>query len=221
MKISVSFKKFSAAFLLMLGAALFSSQVVAQESEAPDALLKRLSAEILDTIKNDKELQKGNTSRVREVVKNKVLPYVDFERTTALAVGRSWRVATPEQRKQLTEAFHDLLIYTYSGGLSLVGEQKLVFKPLRADPADTHVEVHSHVIQPGREPLQLSYRLEKKPEGWKVYDIGVLGAWLTETYKNTFATEINRNGIDGLIRLLSEKNRQLAGKAAPENKQTN
>jgi phospholipid transport system substrate-binding protein len=212
MKISIPFSNFIFSVMLLVVTAFGSSQAFAQE--APDVLLKRLSTEILDTIKSDKELQKGNTVRVREVVKSKVLPHVDFERTTSIVVGRHWRDATPEQRRQLTEGFHDLLIYTYSGGLSLVGDQKLEFRPLRTSPDDTDVVVHSQVIQRGREPIQLSYRVEKKPDGWKVYDISVLGVWLTETYKNTFASEINRNGIDGLIRMLSEKNRQLAAAKA-------
>lgn len=179
--------------------------------EAPDALIKRLSDEMLETIKSDKELRAGNANRVQEVVESKLLPHVNFRKTTALTVGRHWRQATPEQQEQLSKEFRNLLIYTYSGALSQVGDQKLQVRPLRGAVTDGDVEVQSHVIQSGREPIQVNYRMEKSPEGWKIYDVSVLGAWLTEAYKNTFASEVNRSGIEGLIETLSKKNRQLAG----------
>lgn len=194
--------------VLTLAGAAFAQQ------EAPDALIKRISQEVLDTAKHDKELQAGNQKRVLEVVESKILPYVDFQRMTALAAGRFWRQATPEQQKQLTDEFRTLLIYTYSGAISQIKDQKLEFKPMRANPADTEVEVHTQVIQPRGEPIQLSYRLEKLPSGWKIYDMNVLGAWLVEAYKGNFASEINRGGIDGLIKTLSEKNKKLAAGAA-------
>jgi phospholipid transport system substrate-binding protein len=133
---------------------------------------------------------------------------------TALAAGRYWREATPEQQKQLTDQFRSLLVYTYSGAISQIKDQKVDFKPLRADPSATEVEVRSQVIQPRGEPIQLNYRLQKEPSGWKIYDVNVLGAWLVETYKGNFSSEISKGGIDGLIKALSERNKKLAGSTA-------
>ncbi len=181
-------------------------------AEAPDALVKRISAEVIDTAKNDKEIQAGNQQRVMDLVESKILPHVDFQRMTALAAGRFWRQATPEQQKQLSNEFRTLLIFTYSGALSQIKNETVEFKPLRADPADTDVEVRSSVNMTRGEPITLNYRLTKTPQGWKIFDINVLGAWLVETYKGTFATEINKSGIDGLIKALAERNKKLATK---------
>lgn len=201
---------------MTLAVALVSNSALAQE--APDALVRRISLEVLDAAKTDKSLQSRNIGRVRELVESKILPYTDFQKTTAMVAGRFWREATPEQKTRLTEEFRNLLIHTYSGALSQVKDLQLEFSPLRADPADTDVEVRSRVVQPGREPIQMNYRLEKTADGWKIYDVNVLGAWLIETYKNTFAAEVNRGGIDGLIRTLAEKNRRLGGNAAQAQK---
>lgn len=200
--------------ILMIASGALSLTAVAAAQEAPDALIKRISQEVLDAAKSDKEIQAGNQHRVLELVEAKVLPYVDFKRMTALAAGHYWRQATPEQQEQLTKEFRSLLVYTYSGAISQIRDQKLQFKPLRAAPSDTEVEVRSQVLQPrGGEPIQLNYRLEKLPDGWKIYDVNVLGAWLVETYKGNFATEISRGGIDGLIKALQEKNKRLAANA--------
>ncbi|MBB3222189.1 MlaC/ttg2D family ABC transporter substrate-binding protein [Pseudoduganella umbonata] len=181
-------------------------------NEAPDQLVKRISSEVLNTAKNDKEIQAGNTRKVMDLVETKILPYVDFERMTALAAGRYWREATPEQKRALSTEFRTLLIYTYSGALSQVRNETIEFKPLRADPADTEVEVRSQVNMTRGEPVLLNYRVAKTASGWKIYDINVLGAWLVETYKGTFNTEISKGGIDGLIKTLAAKNKQLANK---------
>lgn len=186
------------------------SMSAAAQQEAPDALVKRISQEVLETAKNDKDIQSGNMKRVIDLVEAKVLPHVDFQKMTALAAGRFWRDATPEQQQRLTNEFRDLLVYTYSGAISQVKDQKLQFKPFRADPADTEVEVRSQVVQQRGEPIQLNYRLEKTPAGWKIYDVNVLGAWLVESYKGNFASEISKGGIDGLIKTLSDKNKRLA-----------
>jgi phospholipid transport system substrate-binding protein len=210
-------RKIFAAAAFALGALAFVQP--AQAQEAPDALIKRLSQEVLDTAKSDKDIQAGNQKKVLDLVETKVLPYVDFQRMTALAAGRFWRQATPEQQKQLTDEFRALLVYTYSGAITQVKDQKLEFKPLRADPNDSEVEVRTQVLQPrGGDPIQLNYRLEKLPNGWKIYDVNVLGAWLVETYKGNFAAEISKGGIDGLIKTLSEKNKRLAASAAKGSK---
>lgn len=183
--------------------------------EAPDVLVKRVSEEILDIARNDQQIKAGNQQRIMEVVQSKIIPYVNFQRMTAMAAGRFWREATPEQQTQLTNEFKTLLIYTYSGAISQVRNQKLEFKPLRAAPDDTEVEVRSSVIQARGEPIQLNYRLEKTPNSWKIYDVNILGAWLVETYKGSFSAEIAKGGIDGLIKTLAERNKRLAASPPP------
>jgi phospholipid transport system substrate-binding protein len=147
-----------------------------------------------------------------DLVNTKILPYVDSDKMTAQAAGRFWRQATPEQQKQLSEEFRTLLVYTYAGALSQIKNETVEFKPFRADPADTEVEVKSQVNLTRGEPITLNYRLAKGPQGWKIFDLNVLGAWLVETYKSTFASEIGKNGIDGLIKKLHDRNEQLANK---------
>ena len=181
-------------------------------NEAPDQLVKRISTEVLNIAETDKDIQAGNTRKVMDLVETKILPYVDFERMTSLAAGRYWREATPEQKRALSTEFHTLLIYTYSGALSQVRNETIEFKPLRADATDSEVEVRSQVNMTRGEPVLLNYRVAKTPAGWKIYDINVLGAWLVETYKGTFNTEISKGGIDGLIKTLAAKNKQLASK---------
>jgi phospholipid transport system substrate-binding protein len=186
----------------------------AHAGEAPDALVKRISADVIATAKADKAIQAGDQKRVMDLVETKILPYVDFERMTALAAGRHWREATAEQKKRLSEEFRTLLIFTYSGALSQVKNETIEFKPLRANPADREVEVRSQVNVTRGEPITLNYRLAKTAQGWKIFDINVLGAWLVETYKGSFATEISKSGIDGLINALAERNKKLASKPA-------
>ena len=195
--------------LLLVSSALFTGLASAAE-EAPDALVKRISQEVLETVKNDKNIQSGDQKQVLALIETKILPYVDFQRMTSLAAVRFWKEASAEQQKKLIGEFRSLLIYTYSGALTQVKDQKLEFKPMRSDPADTEVEVRSQVTQNRGEPIQLNYRLEKVAGGWKIYDINVLGAWMVETYKGNFTAEYNKNGIDGLIKVLSEKNKKLA-----------
>lgn len=189
-----------------------AAAVAPSAAEAPDALVKRISQEVIETAKNDKGIQAGDQKKVMELVEGKILPYVDFQRMTALAAGRFWRDATPEQQKALQEQFRQLLIFTYSGALSQIKNETVEFKPLRAAADDTEVEVRSQVNVARGEPIPLNYRVEKTPAGWKIYDINVLGAWLVETYKGTFASEISKGGVDGLIKALTEKNKKLANK---------
>jgi phospholipid transport system substrate-binding protein len=196
-----------------IGAVAFAPAALADE--APDVFVKRISQEVIEAAKTDKDVQSGNQKRILDLVEAKILPHVDFQRMTALAAGRFWREASPEQQKQLTTEFRSLLIYTYSGAISQIRDQKLEFKPLRAQPTDTEVEVRSQVMQPrGGDPIQLNYRLAKQGSAWKIYDVNVLGAWLVETYKGNFAAEISKGGIDGLIKTLAEKNKRLAASAA-------
>ena len=180
--------------------------------EAPDALVKRVSTDVIESVKADKDIQAGNNRKIMDLVNSKILPYIDSDKMTAQAAGRFWRQATPEQQKQLAAEFHTLLVYTYAGALSQIKNETIEFKPFRADPADTEVEVKSQVNLTRGEPITLNYRLAKGPQGWKIFDLNVLGAWLVETYKSTFASEIGKNGIDGLIKKLHDRNEQLANK---------
>jgi phospholipid transport system substrate-binding protein len=205
-------KQLIALVTVALAAGVTSAHAAVPANEAPDALVKRISQDVIDSAKSDKSIQAGDTKKVIELVETKILPYVDFQRMTALAAGRFWRDATPEQQKNLSEQFRTLLVFTYSGALSQIKNETVEFKPLRADPADTEVEVRSQVNVARGEPIPLNYRVAKSATGWKIYDINVLGAWLVETYKGTFASEISKGGIDGLIKALTEKNKKLASK---------
>jgi phospholipid transport system substrate-binding protein len=205
--------------LVTFGFLAISGQAAAQQ-EAPDELVKRISQEVLNIAKEDKDIQAGNHQRVLGLVEEKILPHVDFARMTALAAGRYWREATPQQQKDLIREFRSLLVYTYSGAISQVKDQRLEFKPLRARPDDTEVEVRSQVVQSRGEPIQLNYRLAKTDSDWKIYDVNVFGAWLVETYKGNFAAEISKGGIDGLIKALSDRNAKLAASAAKGTKRT-
>jgi len=182
--------------------------------EAPDALIKRLSDEVLGAIKADKAIQAGDTNRILALVDSKIMPNVNFQRMTAAAVGPAWRQATPEQQKRLQDEFKILLVRTYSGALAQVDDQVISLKPMRSSPADTEVVVRTEIRGRG-DPIQLEYRLEKTPgqgAGWKIYNLNVLGVWLVETYRSQFATEINSKGIDGLITALADRNKTNAGR---------
>jgi phospholipid transport system substrate-binding protein len=189
---------------LMLGAtgAAFAQQ-------APDALVKQVSNEVLDAARADKSIQAGDVNKVMQLVEAKVMPHVNFQRMTASAVGRYWRQATPDQQKRLQEEFKTLLVRTYSGALAQVRDQSVQLKPLRAAAGDTEVLVRTEIRGKG-DPIQLDYRLEKAGDTWKIYDVNVLGIWLVENYRNTFAQEIGAGGIDGLITKLAERNKSSA-----------
>ncbi len=190
--------------------ALAASGAFAQAAKAPDALIKEVSTDVLDAVKADKSIQTGDLRKVIALVDQKVMPYVDFERMTASAVGRYWRQATPEQQKRLEEEFKLLLVRTYSGALSQVSqEQTIELKPMRSSPGDQEVVVRTEIRGKG-DPIQLDYRLEKQGNAWKIYDVNVLGVWLVQNYRNSFAQEIGANGIDGLIARLAEKNKAAA-----------
>ncbi|KFI05356.1 phospholipid-binding protein MlaC [Massilia sp. BSC265] len=188
----------------------FATSAIA--SEAPDALVKRISADVVETVKADKDIQAGNRNKIMDLVNSKILPHVDTQKMTQQAAGRFWRQATPEQQKALTKEFTTLLVYTYSGALSQIKNETVEFQPMRAEAGATDVEVRSQVKVARGEPITLNYRLANGPQGWKIYDINVLGAWLVQTYTSTFASEISKGGIDGLIKKLAERNQQLAAK---------
>ena len=194
---------------MLLGAGLAH----AQAPKTPDALIKSVSVDVLDAVKADKSIRSGDTSKVMTLVDQKVLPYLDFRRMTASAVGRYWRQATPEQQQKLEAEFKLLLVRTYSGALSQVSQEQTVeLKPMRSSPGDNEVVVRTEIRGKG-DPIQLDYRLEKAGDSWKIYDVNVLGVWLVDNYRNSFAEEIGANGIDGLIGKMAARNKAAAAKS--------
>lgn len=199
--------------LAVLAAASLAAPLAHAEVTAPDALIKQVSTEVIDSVKADKAIQGGDVSKISALVDAKVMPHVNFQRMTAAAVGRNWRNATPEQQQRLQAEFKTLLLRTYSGALTQVRDQTVSLKPFRGAPTDTEVVVRTEIKGKG-EPIQLDYRLEKMDAGWKIYDVNVLGVWLVEQYKSSFAQEIGQVGIDGLITKLAEKNKAPVAPAA-------
>lgn len=187
--------------------------VAAAAAQTPDQLINRLSNELLDAVRADKSIQAGDTKKVLALVDEKVVPYVSFQRMTSSAVGRYWRQATPEQQTSLENEFKTLLMRTYAGALAQVKDQTVAIKPSRNLPEDEEQIVRTEVRGGGGDPVQLDYRVEKSPTvGWKIYDVNVLGVWLVENYRNSFAQEITKSGIDGLIAKLSERNKSAASR---------
>jgi phospholipid transport system substrate-binding protein len=198
------------ACLLVAGSVSAQAPAAAPSAtSAPDALVRDLSNDVLNAIKADNALKSGDINRVQKLVDEKVLPYVDFQKMTQLAVGRGWRQATPEQRAALTREFRALLVRTYSGALSQVTDHQVKLRPFRAQPGETDVMVGTNIVATRGDPIQLDYRLEKTEAGWKIYDVNILGVWLVENYKTQFASQINSGGVDGLIKTLADRNKQL------------
>jgi phospholipid transport system substrate-binding protein len=203
---------------LVAGLLLISSVVFAQvpdQATAPDALIKMVVTDVMASVKSDADIQKGNIPKIVDLVEKKIVPYTDMRRTTEMAMGPNWKKATPEQQNQLVLEFKNLLIRTYSGALSQLRDQTVQFKALRAAPDDKEVVVKTVVLGRG-DPVPLDYRLEKTDKGWKVYDMNIMGVWLVEAYRNQFSNQISQNGIDGLVKFLQDRNKQLAS-AKPAN----
>jgi len=203
-------------FLRVMGVVLLAgfglAGAVHAEDEAPDVLIKRISSDVLDTIKADKALRAGDMNKLVALVDERIMPNVNFQRMTASAVGPAWRQATPEQQKRLQEEFKILLVRTYAGALSQVSTQTIALKPMRTNPEDKEVLVRTEIKGAG-DPIQLDYRLEKaagQGAGWRIYNLNVLGVWLVETYRSQFSQEINAKGLDGLIASLADRNKANA-----------
>ena len=201
------------AFIFSLLITFLPGFAVAQTQQAPDQLVQGITTEVIAIIKKDKEIQAGNAKRIQELVENRVLPHFNFARMTQIAMAVNWRRASPEQQQVLVSEFKTLLVRTYSNALSLYRDQVIDFKPLRARPEDTEVTVRSEIKQRGQQPLALDYDMEKNPQGWKVYDVKVGGVSLVSTYREEFAGQIRDAGIEGLIKVLVSKNRQLEARA--------
>ena len=206
----VTKRQLIAAFVAGAAALSFSFTAHAADNSAPDLLIRQLSLDVLETVKSDKAIQGGDVRKINTLVNEKIMPHVDFQRITATAVGRFWRQATPDQQQKLMDEFKILLVRTYSGALSQIKDQTIAMKPLRAAAEDTEVVVRTEIRGRGADPIQLDYRLEKVGAIWKIYDVNVLGIWLADQYKNSFAQEIGANGIDGLIKALAAKNAAAA-----------
>jgi phospholipid transport system substrate-binding protein len=179
----------------------------AQAQEAPDALVKRLSTEALATIKSDPQIQAGDVTHIRELIETKLAPHFDMMRMTALAMGKNWRAATPEQQKRLADEFRTLLVRTYSTALTKYRDETIEFKPLRANPGDTDVIVRTQVVRQGAQPVPIDYSMEKTPDGWKAYDVVIGGVSLVTNYRDEFNQQVQKGGIDGLINTLAERNK--------------
>ncbi len=204
-----TFGRLALAGLFMVGAAVTFVQPVHAADDSPDVLVKRISSDVLDTIKADKSIKTGDINKIIVLVDAKIMPNVNFQRMTASAVGPAWRQATPEQQERLQEEFKKLLVRTYAGALSQVSDQTVSVRPFRGSLDDKEVLVRTE-IRGGGDPVQLDYRLEKTPGevgGWKIYNINVLGVWLVDTYRSQFSQQINSKGIDGLIDALVARNK--------------
>ena len=187
---------------------LNSQSALAQES--PDALVRKNTTEILAALKSDKDLAAGNQKKIEKLADEKILPLFNFVRMTQLAVGRNWRDASDVQKKSLTDEFRTLLVRTYSTSLTQFRNQTIDVKPLKVAAADTEVVVKTQVIQPGGQPIPIDYSMEKSGDSWKVYDVLIDGVSLVTNYRSSFNTEIQKSGIDGLIKSLSERNAKNA-----------
>ncbi len=181
--------------------------MLAAAQETPDALVKRVSDEVVAIIKSDKDVQSGNTTKIVELAEQKVLPHFDFERMTRLAVGRNWSQATPEQKAALVKEFRTLLVRTYSSSLAQYRDQAIEVKPSKVGAQEKDAVVKTAVIQKGGPQIPIDYSMEKAESGWKVFDVTIDGASLVTTYRGTFNDQIARGGIDGLVKLLQDRNR--------------
>jgi phospholipid transport system substrate-binding protein len=185
----------------------------AQTAEAPDALAKRVTEEVIAIIRTDKDIQAGNTKKVLDLVEAKVLPHFNFTRMTRLAVGPAWRQASSAQQQSLTNEFRTLLVHTYTSAFTQYRDQEVQYRPLKVQPADTEVVVRSLIKQTGgKDPIEINYSMEKTDQGWKVYDVVIAGVSLVQNYRSSFNSEIQKSGIDGLIATLANKNKSQPGK---------
>lgn len=196
--------------VLLMACALLAASAAGAAEIAPDALVKNTAQEVLTIIKQDKDIQSGNSQKVLELVDAKVLPHFDFARMAQLAVGRHWPKATPAQQQVLVKEFRTLLVRTYSSSLTSYRDQTIEYRAAKMAPGDTDVTVKTVVNQPGAQPIPIEYSLEKGADGWKVYDVAVDGVSLVTNYRSSFSSEIQNRGVEGLIKTLADKNRKEA-----------
>jgi phospholipid transport system substrate-binding protein len=190
-------------FLLVL---LFPVLAIAQQQSEPEALVKKITDEVMAAIKSDKDLQAGDRQKAVKLAEEKILPYVDFEEATRLAVGRGWKEASPEQRKKLIAEFRGMLVRTYSNAIGTYEGQTMKVLPSRVKPSDDEATVRNQFLRPGGKPVLIDYSMRKTDAGWKIYDIVVEGVSLVLTYRSEFDAVVKQDGIDGLIKRLAQKN---------------
>ena len=201
-----AFAKFSLALFALLAAQFIFVEAAAAQELKPDELVKKVTDDVLAAVKSDKQLAAGDKQKALKLAEEKVLPHIDFQEATRLAVGKSWNQATPEQKKKLVDEFRRMLVRTYSSAIQAYEGQTMKVQPLRMKPDDTDVTVHNQYIRAGGKPVQLDYQMRKTPDGWKIYDIIVEGVSLVLTYRSEFDAVVKQQGIDGLIKRLADKN---------------
>ena len=198
-------------FATLVAATGFCARPAAAQ-ESPDVTVKRVAEDTLAAIRSDPQIQAGNQARIREVVEAKVAPYFDFTRITALAMGKNWRTATPEQQKRLTDEFRSLLVRTYSGALAQYRDEKIDYKPLRMNAGDSDVLVRTAIVRSSGPPVPIDYSMQKTPDGWKCYDVVVGGVSLVTNYRDEFNAQVEKGGVDGLIKAIADRNKGVAAK---------
>lgn len=198
--------------IVWFGMLMLAVPMAHAEMPEPDALVRDTAREVLALVKQDKEIKNGNQQKLLDLVEVKVLPHFDFERMTRLTAGKNWRAATAEQRTALVTEFRTLLVRTYTAAFSRYQDQTVEVKPPRRQPGDEEVTIQTQIVKPGSPAIAVDYEMEKTPNGWKVFDLTVEGASLIQTYRSTFADEVQKGGVDGLIKTLADKNRANAGK---------
>ena len=193
--------------LLKLIALLFGLMGAAQaEMLAPDVLINSTIQEVIAVVKQDKDIQAGNQKKILALVDAKVLPHFDFTRMTKLAVGKYWRTASAEQKQVLAAEFRNMLVRTYTKAFTVYRDQTVEVKPFKLAADATEVTIKTSINKPGAAPVPVDYEMEKTPEGWKAFDISIEGVSMVTSYRNSFATQIEQSGIDGLIKVISDKN---------------
>ena len=199
--------------LVLAAGLLIAAATCAAEMTAPDVLAKSVTDEVLVILRADKEIQAGNQKKVYDLIETKIAPHFSFTTMTRLAMGKNWSQANPEQRKALTGQFRVLLVRTYTTAFTQYSNQTIEYRPIRLAPNDDDVMVKSLIRQPSGQPVAVDYSMEKTDQGWKVYNVKIEGISLVENYRNTFNTEVQKSGIDGLVKALAEKNRALIQQA--------
>jgi phospholipid transport system substrate-binding protein len=199
-------KKVFAFFLSVLIAQFIFVEALAAQELKPDELVKKVTDEVLAAVKSDKQLAAGDKQKALKLAEEKVLPHIDFQESTRLAVGKSWSQATPEQKQKLVDEFRRMLVRTYSSAIQAYEGQTMKVQPLRMKPDDTDVTVHNQYVRAGGKPVQIDYQMRKTDKGWKIYDIVVEGVSLVLTYRSEFDAVVKQQGIDGLIKRLADKN---------------
>jgi len=200
--------------LLGLCLILMAPFTMAAEPEQPDALIRSLTEEVLEVLRTDEQLKQGDTARAVESIERIVLPHFNLRRMTALAVGRDWRDATPEQQERLVDAFYGMLVRTYSNALTEYSDQSVEFRPLRMSPDDRTVRVQTQIIQSGGQPIAVDYMMGRTDEGWKAFDVVIAGVSLVTNYRGSFQQEIRAGGIDGLIQSLETRSIPVDGESS-------